>query len=181
MPMKFLSVLAAVFTLLVSASQAQTVTWHAVTISIKVSQGGPTIATTILNTTKYLEKGISQSPVVLGAADLDKTHYFVGIRDDTGQVAVVHIPSQTTVYNIVSGITVRGIAFNGAGTSGSGAATATISSLHTDFAGGFLDKVVQKLTNGTLKVQSIARQVFGGSGNQTISGTIRTSAKTFTF
>lgn len=177
--MKLLAALAAAFILLTSASQA--VTWKVVTVAIKVYQGGPgtTIAATTLNAKKYLEKGISVSGGVLGTADSDATHYFVGIRPDTGQVAVVHIPSKTIVYNIVSAVTVRGASFNGPGTKGMGAATATISSLNTDFTGGYFDKVAQKLVNGTLTTQSIGRQVFGGFQNQTITGTIRSTAKTF--
>jgi hypothetical protein len=177
--MKHFAVFAVAFTLLISAAQA--VTWRVVTISIKVNQGGPEITTTLLNAKKYLEKGISVSAAVLGTPDTDATHYFVGIRNDTGEVAVVHIPSGTKVYNIVSGITLRGVAFSNAGTKGTGAASATISSLNTDFSGFYFDKVTQKLVNGTLQVQSIGRQVMGGSGNQTISGTIRTTAKKFDF
>ena len=59
-----------------------------------------------------------------------------------------------------------------------GAGTATVSSLNTDFTSGFYyDKFVNKASDGSF--QSLGRQVMGGNGNQTIIGTIHTTAKKF--
>ncbi len=69
------------------------------------------------------------------------------------------------------------MAANGTNTTSTIAGNATVSSLNTDFGNSyFFDKVVRK-TDGSLS--SVARSVLGGTGNQTITGTIRTAAKRF--
>lgn len=167
--MKTLASLLAVFLALAASSQA--VTWINCTVSIAVQQGGPTITKTLLSSRTYLAEGAQRfgDPVL--------KNYFIGFRADTGQVAVVHIPSETVVYNIVSGLNQAGFAANGINTIGTLAGNATVSSLNVDFANSyFIDKVRRK-TDGS--VSSVARAVTGGAGNLVVTGTIRASGKRY--
>lgn len=166
--MKMIAALAAVYMLITSVSQA--VTWRVVTVAIVVNQGGASVTKTTLNAKKYLEEGARRN------GDPDLKNYFIGFRTDTGVVAVVHIPSETVVYNVVSNLTGGGTAANGINTLGTVAQNATISSLNTDMTGFFYDKFTRN-TDGSLK--TVSRLVMAGSGNQTITGSIRLTAKKF--
>lgn len=166
--MKHIAALVVALLALLSTSQA--VTWINVTTSITVLQGGPKVTKTTLTARSYIMEGARRN----GDPDLKK--YFIGFRVDTGEVSVVYLPTETVVYRVVSGITQTGNAANGTGTTATITADATVSSINTDFAGGFYDKVTRKVDGS---VSSVARTVFGGNGTQTITGTIRASGKRY--
>lgn len=165
--MKRLILLVLVQLMLVSASDA--VTWSVVTVSNVVSQSGTQITATVLSSRKYLDEAARRSGAPL--KDL-----FIGFREDTGEVAVVRISTETIIYNIVSGLGTGGTAANTLGSKGITSLPATVSSLNTDFVGYIYDTFTRK-SDGSLK--SVSRLLIGGSGNQTIKGTIRSTGKKF--
>jgi hypothetical protein len=167
--MKHLASLLAVFFLLVASSQA--VTWINVSASVYVLQGGPTVTKTTLTARKYIEEGARRfgDPVL--------KNYFLGFRVDTGTIAVVHIPTETIAYNVISGVTAAGSAANGTGTTATIAGNAVVSSLNVDFNNSyFFDKVTRKVDT---TVSSVVRTVLGGAGTLTINGTFRASGKRY--
>lgn len=166
--MRSFAALAVAIMMLASTSEA--VTWRVVTASVVVNQGGAAVTKTTLSSKKYIEEGARRF------GDPNLKNYFIGFRTDTGVIAVVHIPSETVVYNVVSGLTTQGTAANAANTIGTVAGNATVSSLNTDFNGFFFDKFTRKTTGA---LNAVARVVHGGSGTQTLIGTFRLSAKTF--
>lgn len=168
--MKHLASLLAVFFLSISSSQA--ITWITVSTSITVLQGGPTVNKTVLTARKYITEGARRF-----GQDPNLKNYFIGLRTDTGVVAVVHIPSETVVFNVVSGLNQAGTASNGTNTTSNVAGNAVVSSLNVDFNNGyFLDKISRR-TDGT--VSSVSRTVLGGVGPFTISGSIRAAGKRY--
>lgn len=166
--MKLIATIVGAFLLLTSASHA--VTWRVVSVSVIVNQGGASVTKTTLTAKKYIEEAARRF------GDTNLKNYFIGFRVDSGVVAVVHIPTETLIYNVVSGLNGGGAAFNGTNTAGTVAQRATVSSLNTDFDGFLYDKFTRN-ADGSLK--GVSRLVIGGTGIQTIIGTIRTTAKTF--
>lgn len=125
---------------------------------------------TTLSTRKYLEEGARRN------GDPDLKNYFVGLRADNGQVAVVHIPSKTVSYTINTAPAGGGGASNGTNTVGSVGANSTVSTLNVDATGFVYDKYTR---NADTSLKSVTRQFMGGTPGLTIVGTVRTGAKRF--
>jgi hypothetical protein len=105
--LKLLTILFAQF-LFVSACFA--VTWDIVSLSVSVKQGGTgEIVTSILGSRDYLDFVSSRDAI-------PRSNLFVGFREDTGEIAVVQISTETVRYNVVSGLGAGGTAANGTNT-----------------------------------------------------------------
>lgn len=170
--MKYLAAFAIACLLFVSTTHAGVI-WVSATVAATVYQGptvGGDLTKTTLSTAKYLEEGMRRN------GDPDKKNYFVGFRTDSGQVAVVHIPSKSVAYSINSAPTGGGLATNGTNSVGAVGGNSTVSSLNVDATGFVHDKFTRN-TDGSLK--SASRIFVGATPGLTISGTVRTGAKRF--
>ncbi|MEO8350613.1 MAG: hypothetical protein ABI680_02710 [Chthoniobacteraceae bacterium] len=158
----------AIFAQLLLASASFAVTWDVVNLSVVVRQGsGGNVETTVLSSRSYLN-------FVADSTSTPKSDLFVGFREDTGVIAVVKRSDETVLYNIVSGLGAGGTAANGTNTKGFISVAAVISSLNTDFSGFTYDSF-KRTSDGSIK--KLKRQFVGGTGNQTIIGTARTTGK----
>lgn len=146
------------------------VTWRLVSVSIVVKQGNASgaVNTFVLSNRSYLNQVSAQFST-------PKTDLFVGLREDTGEIAVVRKSDETMLYKIVSGIGTGGVASNNTTTVQFIAAPAVVSSLNVDFSGYIFDSVKRTNTGG---VRACKRQLFGGFLNQTIKGTCVTTGRT---
>ncbi len=160
--------IAAVIAQLLLTSASFAVTWNVVKLSVVVRQGsGGDIATTVLSSRSYMN-------FVSDTTSTPESDLFVGFREDTGVIAVVRRSDETVLYNIVSGLGNGGTASNGSNTKGFISVGAVVSSLNTDFSG-FIYDTFKRDSSGSLK--KLSRRFIGGSGNQTIIGTARTTGK----
>ncbi len=150
-------------------SAASAVTWNVVSVSLVLKQGNAAgnVVTTVLSTRKYLD-------FVAATTSTPKTDLFVGLREDTGEVAVVKRSTETVLYRIVSGLGSAGLAANSTGTLRISALPATVSSLNTDFSG-FIYETQTRNSSGA--VRGVNRLCIGGSGNQVIKGSVVTTGR----
>jgi hypothetical protein len=162
---KLFSILGAQLLLAVSS---YAVTWDVVTVSAVVKIGAGSVTTTKLTARDYLE-------TVSVNSGTPKEDLFVGFREDNGQVAVVRRSDETILFTIVGAPAGGGNASNSSGTRSFISAGANIASpSNVVFAGSIYDQV--KRSEGGAII-SVNRGFSGGTGNQVIKGTIRTTGR----
>jgi hypothetical protein len=153
---------------LLLALSCYAVTWDVVTVSAVVKAGTGSLTTTKLTTRSYLDS-------VSVNANTPKSDLFVGFREDNGQVAVVRRSDETVLFTIVTAPGAGGVASNASGTKSFISGGANIASpSNIIFAGAIYDQVTRSAGGAILNV---SRGFSGGTGNQVIKGSIRTTGK----
>ena len=144
------------------------VTWDVVTVSAVVKAGTGSLATTKLTTRSYLDS-------VAVNSGTPKSDLFVGFREDNGQVAVVRRSDETVLFTIVTAPGAGGVASNASNTKSFISGGANIASpSNIVFAGAIYEQVTRSAGGAIL---TISRSFSGGTGNQVIKGSVRTTGK----